>query len=129
MAVIECKRPDIKDPIAEAISQHLRNQRDDEIPKLFLYSQLLLALSKNEAKYATTGTAAKFWAVWREEVDKPLAPLVNRPLSPEQKDRLFGGRFQYVRDCFDKLGDRSPARSPPRIARSTASAARSGCSN
>src|SRR4029079_19235278 len=31
LAVIECKRPDIKDPIGEAISQHLRNQRDDEI--------------------------------------------------------------------------------------------------
>ncbi len=103
LAVIECKRPDIKDPMAEAISQHLRNQRDDEIPKLFLYSQLLLAVSKNEAKYGTTGTPAKFWAVWREEVDKPLAPLVNRPLTPEQKDRLFGDRYQYVRDWFDKL--------------------------
>lgn len=103
LAVIECKRPDIKDPIAEAISQHLRNQRDDEIPKLFLFSQLLLATSKNEAKYATTGTPAKFWAVWREEVDKPLAPLVNRPLTSEQKDRLFGGRYQYVRTWFDSL--------------------------
>jgi type I restriction enzyme R subunit len=103
LAVIECKRPDLKDPIAEAISQHLRNQRDDEIPKLFLYSQLLLALSKNEAKYATTGTAAKFWAVWREEVDQPLAPLINRPLSSEQKGRMFDDRYQYVRAYFDKL--------------------------
>ena len=103
LAVIECKRPDIKTPIAEAISQNLRNQRDDEIPKLFLFSQLLLALSKNEAKYATTGTPAKFWAVWREEVDKDLAPLVNQPLTPEQKDRLFSDRFQYVRTQFDDL--------------------------
>lgn len=107
LAVIECKRPDIKDPIGEAISQHLRNQRDDEIPKLFLYSQLLLALSKNEAKYATAGTPAKFWAVWREEVDKELAPLVNKPLTPDQKNRLFGGRYRYVRECFDKL-ERQP---------------------
>lgn len=60
LAVIECKRPDLKDPIAEAISQNLRNQREDEIPNLFLYSQLLLARSKNEAKYATTATPAKF---------------------------------------------------------------------
>lgn len=103
LAVIECKRPDIKDPIAEAISQQLRNQRDDEIPKLFLYSQLLLALSKNEAKFATTGTAAKFWAVWREEVDKSLAPLLNRPLDADQKVQLFAGRFEYVRAWFDKL--------------------------
>src|SRR5205085_8503445 len=96
LAVIECKRPDIKDAMAEAVSQHLRNQREDEIPKLYLYSQLLLALSKNEAKYGTTGTPAKFWAVWREEVDRPLAPLINRPLSTEQKDRLFADRYQNV---------------------------------
>ena len=103
LAVIECKRPDIKDPIAEAISQNLRNQRDDEIPKLFLYTQLLLALSKNEAKYGTTGTPAKFWAVWSEEVDKTLEPIFNRQLSTEQKDRLFGDRYEYVRAWFDKL--------------------------
>lgn len=107
LAVIECKRPDLKDPIAEAISQHLRNQREDEIPKLFLFSQLLLAISKNEAKYATTGTAAKFWAVWREEVDKPLIPLINRPLTPEQKDRLFDGKSPRVREWFESL-ERAP---------------------
>ncbi len=103
LAVIECKRPDIKDPIAEAISQHLRNQRDDEIPRLFLYSQLLLAVSKNEAKYATTGTAAKFWAVWREDDDALLAPLINQRLSNTQKDRLFSDRYRYVKDFFNSL--------------------------
>ena len=66
LAVIECKRPDLKDAIDEAISQHLRNQREDEIPRLFLYSQFLLAVSKNEAKYGTAGTPAKFWAAWKE---------------------------------------------------------------
>jgi len=60
LVVIECKRPDIKEPLDQAISQMIRNQRDDEIPKLFLYSQLLLALTKNEAKYGTTATSAKF---------------------------------------------------------------------
>src|SRR5271166_1750590 len=47
LVVIECKRPDIKEPLDQAISQMIRNQQDDEIPKLFLYSQLLLALTKN----------------------------------------------------------------------------------
>jgi len=95
--VIECKSPHIKDPIREAISQQIRNQKDDEIPHLFIYSQLLLVLSKNEAKYATTGTPLKFWAVWREEniddtgVDgyPPLKELVNIPLTEEQVDKLF----------------------------------------
>jgi len=103
LAVIECKRPDIKDPIAEAVSQHLRNQREDEIPGLYQFSQLLLALSKNEAKYGTTGTPAKFWAVWKENVDKQAAPLVNKPLTAAQKDRLFEDRYALVRGNFDKL--------------------------
>ncbi len=112
LAVIECKRPDLKDPIDEAISQNLRNQRDDEIPKLFLYSQLLLAVSKNEARYGTTGTALKFWSVWKEDVDAALGPLVNTPLSPSQKDRLFADRFAYVRTYFDQL-ERQPREITP----------------
>lgn len=95
--VIECKSPHIKDPIRETVSQQLRNQKDGEIPQLFLYSQLLLVLSKNEAKYATTGTPAKFWAVWRENNidtvgadDHPsLKDLVNIPLTEAQVDKLF----------------------------------------
>lgn len=105
LCVIECKRPDIKDAIDEAISQQLRNQRDDYIPKLFLYSQLLLGVSKNEAKYGTTATPAKFWAVWKERtnVDRDVSRLVNKPLPADAKDKLFGGRFQYVRQYFDAI--------------------------
>ncbi|NDC83364.1 type I restriction endonuclease subunit R [bacterium] len=64
LGVIECKSPDI--PIDQAISQSVRNQTDDYIPRLFVYTQLLLATNKNEAMVATTGTAAKFWSVWKE---------------------------------------------------------------
>ena len=107
LCVIECKRPDLKDPIDQAVSQMIRNQRDDEISKLFLYTQLLVGVSKNEAKYATTGTPAKFWSVWKEDVDAELAPLVNKPLSSAQKDRMFGHRFRYVRGYFEAL-EQSP---------------------
>lgn len=104
VVVIECKRPDMKAPMEQALSQQIRNQKDDEIPKLFLYSQLLLALSKNEAKYATTGTPTKFWAVWKENLDHAtLSELVNRPLSEEQKDRLFSGPFKDARVPFESL--------------------------
>jgi type I restriction enzyme R subunit len=89
LCVIECKRPDIKDPIEQAVSQMIRNQRDDEIPKLFLYTQLLLAVSKNEARYATTGTAGKFWSVWKEDVDAELAPLVGGRLVTGQDRALY----------------------------------------
>ncbi len=110
--VIECKSPHIKNPLAQAISQQIRNQKDDEIPRLFLYSQLLLVLSKNEAKYATTGTPAKFWAVWREDnIDiagadgyPSLKDLVNIPLSEEQMDRLFAENEWMVREKPSEYG-------------------------
>jgi type I restriction enzyme, R subunit len=67
--VIECKAPQIE--VEQAVSQSIRNQNDDYIPKLFIYSQMVLALNKNSAMYATTGTAAKFWGVWKEpQMDK-----------------------------------------------------------
>jgi type I restriction enzyme R subunit len=83
--VIECKAPQIE--VEQAVSQSIRNQNDDYIPKLFIYSQMVLALNKNSAMYATTGSAAKFWSVWKEpqmnngerEFEK-LAALVKQPL-------------------------------------------------
>jgi type I restriction enzyme R subunit len=105
LCVIECKRSDMKDPLDQAISQHIRNQAEDYIPKLFVFSQLLLAVAANDAAYATTGTAAAFWAKWREleDVTKELKALVNRPLTRAQKDKLFADRFGYVRAYFDDL--------------------------
>ena len=104
-AVIECKRPDIKDPIEEAVSQHIRNQTDEFIPGLFVYSQMLMAVSKNDAKYATAGTAEKFWSVWKErqKIEEALERLVNKPLPKEAKDKLFSSRFQYVRNYFEAI--------------------------
>ncbi len=66
LAVIECKAPDIE--IEQAVSQSIRNQSDDYIPKLFIYAQLVMGISKNEAQYATAGTGKKFWGVWKEKI-------------------------------------------------------------
>ena len=60
LAVIECKRPDEKDAVEVGISQQLRNQRNDEIPHLFVFSQLLVSVCQNQGKYATAGTPKKF---------------------------------------------------------------------
>ena len=91
--VIECKAPQIE--VEQAVSQSIRNQNDDYIPKLFIYSQMVLALNKNSAMYATTGTAAKFWGVWKEpqmdnaerEFEK-LAAVVNQPLAKDVVARI-----------------------------------------
>lgn len=109
-AVIECKRPDIKGPLEQAVSQNIRNQGEEYIPKLFTFTQMLLAVTKNEAAYGTTGTAAKFWGQWRELLDgksaditEEVAAFVNKPLTKAQKDKLFADRFGYVRAYFDEL--------------------------
>lgn len=103
-AVIECKRPDMDAPIEQAISQNIRNQSEYEIPGLFRYTQLILALSKNEARYGTVGTPAKFWSVWREkDIEQEVSATVNQPLTPEQKAGIFTDTFAYTRAYFDDL--------------------------
>lgn len=98
LVVIEAKRPDgnaKKGPtIDEGISQSLRNQRHDEIPLLFAYSQLLLSINGNEGRYGTCGTPAKFWAAWREEdiSDAEMYAVKNKTLKDEQLAGLFSHR-------------------------------------
>ncbi|NWH04477.1 type I restriction endonuclease subunit R [Desulfobacter latus] len=91
--VIECKAPQVD--VEQAVSQSIRNQNDDYIPKLFIYSQIVLALNKNSAMYATTGTAAKFWGVWKEpdngqwKMDNgKLLKLKNMPLSEHVRQKI-----------------------------------------
>ena len=91
-AVIECKSPKIE--ISQGISQMIRNQRDEYIPRLFTTVQMVLAVNKNEARYATTGTPVKFWSKWKEDVtDAELAPLVARHLPERVKASLFDLTF------------------------------------
>lgn len=105
LAVIECKRPDMKEPLEQAISQHIRNQKIDAIPKLFVPSQLLIAACANEAKYGTVGTEPKFWAKWKErELNlEALYQEVNTPVEPATMNKIFSQRFAYVKTYFEKL--------------------------
>ncbi|HGU9809511.1 type I restriction endonuclease subunit R [Enterobacter ludwigii] len=109
VVVIEAKRPDgnaKKVPtIGEGISQTLRNQRHDEIPRLFVYSQLLLSINGHDGRYGTCGTSAKFWATWREEdlSDAEMYIIKNQKLLPEQLDKLFDHRPVAARDWYQGL--------------------------
>tara|TARA_R110002124_G_scaffold104339_3_gene254145 strand:- start:1038 stop:4157 length:3120 start_codon:yes stop_codon:yes gene_type:complete len=77
--VIENRRRDKNDSIDEAISQNIRNQKEKEgIPKLFYYAQLVLAVHPNQVKYGATGTPAKFWSVWKEDVEKEVTKLLKK---------------------------------------------------
>ncbi|MDC9563303.1 MULTISPECIES: type I restriction endonuclease subunit R [unclassified Pseudoalteromonas] len=102
LVVIEAKRPDSnkegKSTNFEAISQHIRNQKQDEIPHLYAYSQLLLAINGHEGLYATCGTPEKFWAKWKEEhsylgiPEAEFVRLKNHTLRDAQLNALFNHR-------------------------------------
>lgn len=112
LVVIEAKRPEsgggshpAKAMVTEGISQHLRNQRPDEIPNLFAYAQVLLSISQTEGRYGTTHTAAKFWAKWREEelADAHMQALKNAALTPATRAALFDGKPAALAAYFDTL--------------------------
>ncbi|WP_310487087.1 HsdR family type I site-specific deoxyribonuclease [Chamaesiphon sp. VAR_69_metabat_338] len=101
LVAIECKRPDLPKATEEAISQHLRNQRTDEIPHFFCVTQILIAIAQNTAQYATTKTEKEFWAVWKEEVgldnfEAELYALIN-VVSATQSQQLLSWRESWVK--------------------------------
>ncbi|MFY8274484.1 type I restriction endonuclease subunit R [Pseudoalteromonas sp. SSDWG2] len=104
--VIEAKRPDSstegKSTLSEAVSQQIRNQGQKEIPHLFAYSQLLLAVNGHEGLYATCGTPEKFWAKWKEEeiIEAEFIRLKNAGLSTEQLDAIFNHRPAAAKDEY-----------------------------
>jgi type I restriction enzyme R subunit len=108
LAVIEAKRPDAGNPdtrlIDEGIKQTLRNQRSDEIPRLFAYSQLLLAISAGDGRYGTTGTIRKFWVRWREEhfTESHIHTIKNRPLTVTETEALFADKPAQLRRHFEQ---------------------------
>jgi type I restriction enzyme R subunit len=112
LCIIECKRPDMKEPLKQAISQHLRNQQEDGIRSLYVYSQLALSIATQEAAFATNATPEKFWSKWQEKFSNDeeernyrskLQELKNQPLLSSVKENLFAERFKYVRQYFDAL--------------------------
>src|SRR5690606_24313975 len=112
LSVIECKRPDMKEPLKQAISQHLRSQQEDGIRALYVYAQLLLSIACQEAAYGTNATPEEFWSQWKEKFTSKeeeskyrqrLTELKNAPVAEEEREKVFEGRFRYVRDHFDDL--------------------------
>ncbi|MBL7839392.1 MAG: type I restriction endonuclease subunit R [Cyclobacteriaceae bacterium] len=112
LCIIECKRPDMKEPLKQAISQHLRSQQEDGIRNLYAYSQLVLSIATNNCAYATNATEEEFWSQWEEKFESPIEEskyrdhinqLKNESLSAAAKGEIFVDRFQYVRKHFDEL--------------------------
>ena len=112
MVIIECKSNVIKDPVNEAISQHLRNQYEDGIRGLYQYSNLVLALAVNEARFGTTGTSKEFWSVWKEifrtkeegkQYGDAIRQLKNSVLPDTERTAIFNQRFKNVLHHFNQM--------------------------
>ncbi len=109
LVVIEAKRLDSGNPnksmIDEGISQNIRNQKVEEIPKLFAYSQLLLSISGTDGRYSTTKTPKKFWTGWREEEfdQAHFNAVKNAPVSNAIKEAVFATRPKHLRTYFESL--------------------------
>jgi len=107
--VIENKSQDVS--LAKAENQLINYQKEDHIPYLFHYTQLLLTMNRAEAKYATVGSSVKFWHCWYDDVDEELDihDLINKPLTEDQKKLLFSGDFKEALTYFNDMeacGDR-----------------------
>lgn len=110
--VIECKSPKIKDPIDKTIEQHLRNQQEDGIRLLYQYSNIVMGLATNEAKYATTATPKEFWSFWKELFKtkaeesawlESIQQIKNKPLPVNERTTLFKERYKNVWSHFQNL--------------------------
>ena len=109
LVVIEAKRPDSGNPnknmVDEGVSQHLRNQKSDEIPQLFAYAQILLAISGTDGRYGTVGTPEAFWTRWRDEEisENEFQRVKNTTLDRNALDALFTDKPSNLRAYFDRL--------------------------
>ena len=91
-AVIECKAPTVD--LSHAVTDLLAYQSAEYVPELFKSVQLVLALNTTEAKYATTGAEAKFWAVWKSRGDREgaeIGRLLSMPLAETEREAVLTG--------------------------------------
>ena len=65
IVVIELKKSSVS--FENGIKQLEKEQSKDEIAHLFKYIQLTIAANGSGARYGTTGTAFKFYSVWKEQ--------------------------------------------------------------
>lgn len=65
IVVIELKKSSVS--LENGIKQLEKEQGKDEIAHLFKYIQLTIAANGSGTRYGTTGTAFKFYSVWKEQ--------------------------------------------------------------
>ncbi len=118
LVVIECKRPDLDKggdkAVTEAITQMIRNQKDDEIPGLFVFPTITGSQQKRCALWYNRHTKEILGGmVRRAKYEAKVHELINQPMSAAKKNQLYNHRdqAQAIRYYFDELelaGERLP---------------------
>ena len=94
LAVIECKKSSVS--VEEGIKQNIRNWKPDEIPHLFKFAQIVMAMNPHEVKYGTCGTKEEFFVPWKEKetdwLDKELNRLIEGRI-PKEQDKTVISMF------------------------------------
>lgn len=65
LVVIECKKSSID--VKEGVRQTINNWKPDEIPQLFKFAQVVIAMNPHCIKYGTCGTKEEFFVSWKEK--------------------------------------------------------------
>jgi type I restriction enzyme R subunit len=107
-AVVENKKSSVD--VKEAINQMNRNQGPEFCPKLFTYTQLLVATNGKELQYGTTGTPNKFYAVWKEKggdvemLSEKLVNLIHKEIDHETYAQVLGDLNGYTEGHVQRTG-------------------------
>ena len=97
VAVVECKSPKVKEPIAEAIEQILRyseqrGAKGDGSAALFYYNQIVIATCRQETKFGTVSSRnEKHFFRWADPYPRTLNDLEHGSGSPNDQQRLVAG--------------------------------------
>jgi len=92
-AVIENKKSSVS--IQEAINQMIRNQGPEHCPRLYSYTQLLVATNGKDLQYGTTGTPNKFYAIWKEKgtddskLNEKVSSLIKKEIEKDVYEKIL----------------------------------------
>lgn len=81
LVVVECKAPDIEDPIYEGIEQLMRyqNRRDSRepegVPELFYYNQFMVSTCYHIARYSTITGNSSHYIEWKDPYPLKLSDI------------------------------------------------------
>lgn len=96
LVVIECKAPDIAEPISEGIEQLMRyqNRRGSQelegVPELFYFNQFMVATCFHDARYVTITGKKSHFIEWKDPYPYKLSDI-GKDVMPSSQEILVAG--------------------------------------